>query len=219
VNYRIGFIELESTTAEAMVIPATFKMSRENGSLDFRIASLPEGNLVKLESIGRDARFGLKSGDWVEIVAPHGHASTPGPLRRVQKVDISDRHVVLDDRPSGFDEHQPLLLRRWDRAASDGKTGLELRDGTVLIREGSGAQSWLTLENGLQIQFQPSPSGNRYRSGDYWLIPMRVSTMGILWPQDGANPSTTRSGPLLRSALCRKSQGRRNSEKANGLSS
>lgn len=169
----------------------TFKMSRENGSVEFRIVSPIKDKTVTLESMGRDARFGLKNGNWVEIVAPHAHANMPGPLRKVQRVDISARQVQLDQPPPpSFDDRQPLLLRRWDHVAGDSKSGLQLKEeGAVIIKEGSGEQSWLTLENGLQIQFQRSSPANSYITGDYWLIPARVATGGILWPQDGAYPA------------------------------
>jgi Family of unknown function (DUF6519) len=165
----------------------TFKMSRENGSVEFRILNV-SNDRVTLDSMGRDPRFGLKSGDWVEIVAPPGHFDAPGPLRQVQNVDISRRQVTLQETTTGTAPRPGLLLRRWDHAAGDRKGGLELRDGAVVIKEGSSEQSWLALENGLRIQFQPSTPANRYRTGDYWLIPARTATGDILWPQDGANP-------------------------------
>jgi hypothetical protein len=55
--------------------------------------------------------------------------------------------------------------------------------------EGTTEASWLTLEEGVQIQFQPggktpeNPSMT-YRTGDYWLIPARTVTGDVLWPQE-----------------------------------
>jgi hypothetical protein len=46
---------------------ATFKWSRENGSVFFPIRDV-DGDIVTLEHLGRDGRFGLKADDWVEIV-------------------------------------------------------------------------------------------------------------------------------------------------------
>jgi len=35
---------------------------------------------------------------------------------------------------------------------------------------------------GVQIQF-PRNADNRYRAGDYWLIPARVATGDVIWPK------------------------------------
>jgi hypothetical protein len=40
---------------------------------------------------------------------------------------------------------------------------------------------WIDLEDGVQIQF---PADGDYRTGDYWLIPARVTTANVEWPQD-----------------------------------
>jgi len=64
------------------------------------------------------------------------------------------------------------LLRRGDHSSGDpAQGGLQLgTDNAALIVEG---ESWLSLEDGIQIQFQPASGStpNQYRTGDYWLIP------------------------------------------------
>ena len=58
--------------------------------------------------------------------------------------------------------------------------------GAIEIKEVPGDDGWLDLEDGIQIQFQPSDdlnTPNRYRTADYWLIPARVATGGVEWPQ------------------------------------
>jgi len=165
----------------------TFKMSRENGSVEFRIRSVKESTLT-LDGVGRDSRFGLKTGDWVEIVDPHGHVGACQPLRKVQTADAGRRQVTLDKPVGPYADDRLLILRRWDHKAGDRKSGVELRDGAAVIKEGTGEQAWLTLEDGLRIQFQSSPPGHRYRSGDYWLIPARVATGSVLWPHQGGSP-------------------------------
>jgi len=49
---------------------------------------------------------------------------------------------------------------------------------------------WLALEDGIEVQFV---EGQRYRRGDYWLIPARTATGGIEWPQQ---PGTTTPRPM-----------------------
>jgi hypothetical protein len=80
-------------------------------------------------------------------------------------------------------------VRRWDHAATD---AISLAaDNAVPIQESpAGATSnqivWIDLEDGVQIQFS---AGGEYRTGDYWLIPARVATGKIEWPQaDDLNP-------------------------------
>jgi hypothetical protein len=49
------------------------------------------------------------------------------------------------------------------------------------VKEGG----WIDLEDGIEIQFMPinkKGEAHRYRTGDYWLIPARVSTGDIEWP-------------------------------------
>jgi hypothetical protein len=167
----------------------TFKVSRENGSVLFRIASF-EGSVVTLDSMGRDARFGLKTGDWVEISEGHVGGGVAGPLLQVLKADSNRRQVTLSTAPAHGDrKHRHFFLRRWDHRAGDPKRGgLELRDGAAILREGEGNNGWLSLENGLRIQFHKSTPANRYRTGDYWLIPARVATGGVLWPHEHGKP-------------------------------
>jgi hypothetical protein len=46
---------------------------------------------------------------------------------------------------------------------------------------------WLTLEDGVQIRFEPPRQGqppNQYRTGDYWLIPARTATGDVEWPSE-----------------------------------
>ena len=55
----------------------------------------------------------------------------------------------------------------------------------ALIIEGSDG-GWLSLEDGVQIQFQPGPPAHMYRTGDYWLIPARTATADVDWPTEPA---------------------------------
>jgi len=90
----------------------------------------------------------------------------------------------------------------------------------MLVFEGAQADeaSWITLEDGVQIQFTALPkpfvkgdvvvdkntraadadaadvnragglSSSTYRTGDYWLIPARVATGDVDWPGPPNNP-------------------------------
>lgn len=172
--------------------PATFKWSRENGSVALPIRTI-SGNQVTLEHLGRDARFSVQVGDWVQIegVSYQQSSQEPPPLLHVEDLNAIDMVVTLSGDPAhavnGNRKDQGWLLRRWDQKASDPSTdSVKLRDGAAIIKEAApNNPHWLTLEDGVQIQFQP---GGTYRSGDYWLIPARTATGDVEWPGPLNNP-------------------------------
>ncbi|MFC5437138.1 DUF6519 domain-containing protein [Rhodanobacter umsongensis] len=174
---------------------ATFKWSRENGSVVFPItrsvpgATADDGStqlVVTLGRLGRDARLGLAVNDWVELV---DDAYTLGqrafPLLQVIAVDVADCSVTLQVpknvtpwQPSS-DPRQHALLRRWDQVEAVGTQGvLALDEGAPIV-----------LEDGIQVTFEP---GGVYATGEYWLIPARVAGNGQLdWPRLIAADGTT----------------------------
>jgi hypothetical protein len=168
---------------------ATFKWSRENGSVIFPIRQLGgNSKIVTLENLRRDPRFGLQVGDWVEIVDDdytlHNRAE---PLLQVDAIDFDANIVTLKDTPTstvGQDSKKHPFLRRWDQRKAENSE--PSKDG-VLIKEGS---DWIELEDSVQIQFQLASSGpaNQYRSGDYWLIPARTATGDVEWPGPVGHP-------------------------------
>lgn len=166
---------------------ATFKWSRENGSVVFPITRSAAGSasadgsaqmIVTLARLGRDDRLGLAVNDWVELV---DDAYTLGqrafPLLRVMAIDVAASSVTLDIPKTitpwqpASDPHRHALLRRWDQSGGTDAAG------TLPVSEGAVSM----LEDGIEISFAP---GGVYATGDYWLIPARVSGSGLLdWPQ------------------------------------
>jgi hypothetical protein len=170
----------------------TFKFSRVNGSAVYKIESFKE-SVVTLADLGRDDRFDLDEGNWVEILDDTAILpDTPGPLRKVISVDTFTRRVTLEPLASagevGADSSKHPFMRRWDQREGDPARGLRLQDGVAAIELGD----WIPLEDGIEIQFQPSPHDTgkvMFRSGDYWLAPARVATGGIIdWPQEKGEP-------------------------------
>lgn len=179
----------------------TFKWSRDNGSVVFPLAEpiRPTDTLLSLVHLGRDERFGLRPGDWVELVNDDSSLSErfdqpSARLHQVVAVDPLERAVTLD---GAVGVNMALatrpLLRRWDqRAGEESEGGLTLIDGAARTWRGeAGAPDfgWLALEDGIEVQFA---ANQRYRRGDYWLIPARTATGGIEWPQQ---PGTTNPRP------------------------
>ncbi|WP_058043023.1 DUF6519 domain-containing protein [Streptomyces roseifaciens] len=189
---------------------ATFKWSRENASVLLPIRSAA-GTTLELESLGRDGRLGVETGDIVEIVddatvrraAADEIVKPSTSLYRVEEADHTARQVVLNADPSQ-DRHQPGLgadptlhpvLRRWDhrpepakpKKAREGAEGAEGRQHasrqTLPVEQGR----WIDLEDGVQIRFgadEDEKPPQQYRAGDYWLIPARVVTGDVEWPKD-----------------------------------
>jgi hypothetical protein len=173
---------------------ATVKWSRENGSVVFPIRKLATSDsdkvtTVTLENLGRDQRFGLAEGDWVEIVDDdYALQNRAEPLLQVKSIDRDKMTVTLTGAApgAGSDLGKHPLLRRWDQKKGDPTKGWPtLQGGVALVQESTGTDGWLTLEDGVQIQFQP---GGNYRTGDYWLIPARTPTGDVEWPGPVSNP-------------------------------
>jgi uncharacterized protein DUF6519 len=180
---------------------ATFKWSRDNGSVVFPVAPFREATeepaasrrvQIKLDHLGRDDRTTLRESDWVELVdATHAKRGAPGPMARVVSVDRDANWVTLEFEPetpaapvtSKFDG---AILRRWDHR---GRTD-QLEKGAVCVEEGTDGAAWIALEDGIEVRFQaPKNASSVYRSGDYWLIPARTATGDI------AEEATTARSP------------------------
>ncbi|MEK6406974.1 MAG: DUF6519 domain-containing protein [Acidobacteriota bacterium] len=188
---------------------ATFKWSRENGSVIFPITKRQD-KVVTLRHLGRESRFGLRPDDWVEIIDDdYALQNRAEPLLQVKEIDRDGMRVTLKTAPAsavGTDPAKHPLLRRWDLHSDN------LQLGALPVVEGAGDDdaSWITLEDGVQIQFPPASSADAsaearrpggggggtaltsapatYRTGDYWLIPARVATGDVEWPGTPGDP-------------------------------
>ncbi|MFI0756989.1 DUF6519 domain-containing protein [Streptomyces anulatus] len=159
---------------------ATFKWSRENASVVLPIRSVL-GSTLELDTLGRDSKLGLETGDTVEIVddasvcrAARDVAGKAPRLYRITEVDHVGRRVVLDADPAA-DPQQPglgilperhPLLRRWDHRPTEPASGsaggtadtgsvptAAPGEGALLIEEGR----WLPIEDGIEVLFEPVP--------------------------------------------------------------
>lgn len=172
---------------------ASFKWSRENGSVVFAVtrselgAAADDGSApltVTLAGTGRDKRLGLVANDWVELVDDRCTLGQRAyPLLQVIAIDPANASVTLNvpknitPWPLSDDPRQHPLLRRWDqREAVDAQ-------GVLAVAEGEA----IALENGIEITFEP---GGVYATGDYWLIPARAAGDGQLdWPSANGTPA------------------------------
>jgi hypothetical protein len=169
--------------------PATFKWSRENASVAFKVidivadpttdkATTKATTHVTLENLGRDHRTGVCEGEWVELVDDDSEFQWhPLTLLQIAKVDAQRRVVTLTGvtEPT-VDPGRHALMRRWDHTPDEA-------GGAIFVKESKSDTDWIELERGVRIQFMP---GGLYRKGDYWLIPARVATGDVEWPTDEA---------------------------------
>ncbi|NJN88102.1 MAG: hypothetical protein HC881_19660 [Leptolyngbyaceae cyanobacterium SL_7_1] len=163
---------------------ATFKWSRDNGSIVSAIAKI-EGDVVYLKGSIQDEYklFGQSSSQsngtrsqqnpWVEIISEAQELDNqPGIL--VQIRDVKPPNLLLLD-PSQIQgtalpkitqlsaEQEKFKVRRWE-----GQQGTNF--------------NWQLLERGIQIQFG-ADSGVPFQTGDYWLISARAD-QPIAWARD-----------------------------------
>jgi hypothetical protein len=183
-------VEIHTGSGGQSVVPS-FKWSRENGAVVFPIVSISSGQGVTtavLGNLGRDDRFGLAVGNYVEVQNDASALSgMAGPLLQVQSIDTAMQSVTLSGAVPGTFNSAPTmhpLLRRWDQQAGDPSQGgvLLAADNAVPI-PAIGTQTWIDLEDGVQVLFD-GPPGPTYMTGDYWLIPARVATGNVIWPTE-----------------------------------
>jgi hypothetical protein len=172
---------------------ATFKWSRDNGTVATRVTEIQGGTRLVVESLGRDDVLGFQAGEWVEIRdAWHELHGLPGVLRRIRPgdgVDAATRSILFDDAlPAGLfpvdgqgrtDPERHTVVRRWDQShpvrRTDGTTFHPLdtsdsSDGIPVPQPGTV----LALENGILVEFG-LVDGGEYHVGDYWVFAARAT--------------------------------------------
>ena len=168
---------------------ATFKWSRDNGSVVFPVigCSTPtaDGRMVvtvALAALGREERPDLAVGDWVELLDDDCTLAQRDtfPLLQVVALTAGAPHSsvtlrVPDSRVPYLPDMDPQrhpLLRRWDqRGTTDAADVLDVVEGDPI-----------PLEAGISVTFE---TGGQYAHGDYWTVAARAAGSGMLdWPQE-----------------------------------
>lgn len=178
---------------------ATFKWSRENGSVataitDFTVG--PGGSVLTVASTGRDDVLGFKNGDIVELIDDSYELNgSAGKLAVIDgdpasnKIKIKPHASAVLPVSADIDLNRHPKLRRWE--------------GLAVVSRPTTNDGYLTLESGVEILFDTDGSG--YHTGDYWLIPARTAsadaTSGdIEWPRElDANGKPQKEKPLAQS--------------------
>ena len=173
-----GFVD--DDTPRLRHVEATWKWSRENGSVVTRVEKI-DGKKITVSSLGPDKNLGFIKDAWVEILDDALELEgQPGQIAQIDDVDETTRIVTLKSdarklatNTNGILPERHPKLRRWEGVAAV-KFAAKPDD------------SWLPLENGVEVQFAKD---GEYRTGHFWQIPARAATAqspngDIEWPVD-----------------------------------
>jgi hypothetical protein len=162
--------------------PATFKWSRDNGSVVVPWSG--EDNAALQVAATRDRARGFAAGQWVELSDQSNDIDgRPGTLVQLKAVVAGSLTLDTDSAsgaPFGLDSFNGGYpkVRRWDQEENE---DISLDEGAIAIEY----DKWYPLEDGLQVSFpapaKGTPEQYEFRSGDFWLIPARVATHDIEW--------------------------------------
>jgi hypothetical protein len=169
---------------------ATFKWSRENGSIVSAIDSI-ENNIINLISPIKEVHklFENESGKplpWLEIIDEEQELKNmPGTLVQLVKAknnqlefNLSKVRGTLPTATKSDARTKKIKVRRWHDNAS----------GEILI-----TKDFISIEDGISVKFETEsqsvptesqPVPQEFRTGDFWLIPARESTQSIEWSRD-----------------------------------
>ncbi len=155
---------------------ATFKWARDNASAAAPIEALGPGEITVAPPIGLAGEAAFAAGQWVEVSDERRIlAGEPGVL--VQLARVVGQVLSVESWPGGT---PPLLgagasARRWDSP------------GEVSVEVGEAGDLWLSIEGGLEVRFAAAAAAS-CAVGDAWLLPVRVASGGVLWPQLAGTP-------------------------------
>ncbi|MGA9587156.1 MAG: DUF6519 domain-containing protein [Terracidiphilus sp.] len=181
---------------------ATFKWSRDNGSVETGVTAItPVTNSVLVAasqlsvlSMGRDQVLGFAPGDWIEILDDDLElAGLHGDLHRIDTIDFAGKTITLDSpadatkfpvsggaTPYQTDPTRHTRIRRWDQSGK-----VYQSDGTTVVTDLGAAGSSgaipvtaagiaVILENGVTVSFGVSTAGGSFNSGDFWTFAART---------------------------------------------
>jgi Family of unknown function (DUF6519)/Right handed beta helix region len=173
---------------------ATFKWSRDNGSVATSVTEMVSPTVLRLASVGRDDVLRVSTGNWVEILDDHYElGQKPGVIRKVT-VDDAARTITFtgalpaDLQPANAADAaaRHLRVRRWDQSGiiRDGAgtqlTDLDAGGSTGLVSTPAGAATQVVLEDGVVVSFSVAAGGSgTFRAGDHWIFAARTADTSI----------------------------------------
>lgn len=157
-------------TPGASATSATFKWSRDNGSILTSLVNIT-GNIITIGDPGKDSVLTFADAKFIELSGERRTllaGSLPAERGVLLEVDVVQGNTIT---VKGWPNNAPLTL------ADFGATPTVRRwDGTANVTTGQ----MLNLEDGVQVEF----SNGQYRTGDYWTVPARTLTGKVDWPRN-----------------------------------
>jgi hypothetical protein len=172
---------------------ATFKWSRDNGSVAMPVIEMISPTELRLATLGRDDVLRISTGDWVEILDDHRELDQqPGVMRKVT-VNEASRTIEFTDalpadlQPAGAADAaaRHFRARRWDQAgvvlSGAGSTLTNLDDPTSngLITVPALGTTQAALEHGIVASFAVAGPSGVFRSGDHWVFAARTADTSV----------------------------------------
>ena len=194
---------------------ATFKWSRDNGSVAIPVVEMVSTTVLRLSTVGKDDVLRISTGDWVEILDDHYElGQKPGELRKVT-VDDAARTITFtgaiptDLRPANADDAaaRHLRVRRWDQAgvvkngAGTTITDLDATGSSGLITVPTSNATQVVLEHGVVVSFSVAARRERQVPRGR-LLDLRRAHRGHV-ARDARRRAAARRAPPLRAARLR----------------
>ena len=137
---------------------ATFKWSRDNGSVAQAVERFDSTTRLTVASLGRDDYLKFRTGDFVEVSDDATDLSAiPGTLTQITVNEASRELTLATAVPasvSGATGRHPKV-RRWDGGDAQ-----------------PTAAAPIDIEDGVKVQF--AATGEDFRAADYWIFAARV---------------------------------------------
>lgn len=163
---------------------ATFKWSRDNGSLATSIGEIVTAagtSTIRVGRIGRDRTARFAVGDWVTVTDDHRELhGEAGDMARIDDIDEAnlllklDRTLAATGRPFAAAPADLLArhtrVQRWDQPSSDPLVGA---DGTIATAAGP-----IAIEEGIEVSFSTT-GAEGFHVGDHWLFAARTADASV----------------------------------------
>ncbi|MBC6480832.1 MAG: tail fiber domain-containing protein [Hormoscilla sp. GM7CHS1pb] len=171
--YRVEIHKVRKQTYDGTEAgDTTFKWARNNGAIAARVVQISDsGEIVTIQS-NPQAQFYKEN--WIEINSEERElAGLPGYFAKIEHVKNNELTLGEEselEKIKELEQENPIITARlWGDEAKE-----------------IASNEDITLEKDIKIKFDDDDS-NKYRTGDYWLIPTR-SQEAVVWDGDGEEP-------------------------------
>jgi hypothetical protein len=174
---------------------ATFKWSRDNGTVATAVTAIPAPDKIIVASVGRDSVLRFNPGDWAEVTDDRRElAGEPGEIRKILSVDDATRTITFTgsltsgeftvDGQGNTDPSRNTRIRRWDQKGQIRDTD----DNLLIDLDASGssglipvpaAGTSIILEDGIRVTFGMDPANGEFHTGDYWSFAARTADASV----------------------------------------